>query len=260
MPATTVTSLWITLIVLQAIAAARLWHTGLIYRFPILTAWFGASAAFSGILLSVRLFSPSAYADAYSFACLFGVLLETGCIVEAFFALCGRFRKFSRIGGSLLLVLWMIAIASSAATRLSWVPAETVIWQVVLSGVRYADFAMVLVLAGAWILLRLPKIPIATSAMRVAGIVIGHAAYGFIVSSITISQNNLPHWWMGVLTLLGGCVTAGLAASILRTFPEEYALPPAPSREELAAKVADADEAWDVLLETRDRILRSFEK
>ena len=253
------TALWYAQFVLQALAAIRIWRSGLVHRFPILMCWFAVSAVFSFVLLQIRW--SANYAAVYSIACLFVILLESGCIVEVFFALCGKFRNFAKIGGTLLLVLWAIGIATSAALRLSFVPSGwTKTWNLTLIGARYADLAMVVVVAAAWLILRIPPIPIARSANRVALIILGHALYGFIVSSITISRNNHPYWWMVALPLLGGSATAALAATLLRTETGEYAITKAPSREKIADATADSELAYNQFRQRSIELLRGLDE
>ncbi len=249
------------LVLLQSVAAVRMWRSGLVNRFPIFTAWFATSAVLSLALLLVRQFDRQAYPVIYSVACLAAILLEAGCIVEAFFALCGKFRNFAWIGGTLLVILWLMASVSAAAVRLSWVPISwTKSWQMVMVGMRYADLAMVIVLAAAWLLLRIPGVPIAESANRVTGIIIGHALYGFATSTFTISRSGRPYFWMTVLPLLGGCATAACAAFLLKNAAGEYDLPPAPSREEVLRLDRDARLALYQFRQDAEDLDRLFRK
>ena len=241
---TPATLLWFAMILLQAAAAVQLWRAGLVQRFPVLTTWFAYWAAVGPILFFVGQLNP-AYPPLYSIACMFGILLEAGVVVEAFFAMSGKFRNFSRIGGSLLLVLWMIAAASSAAVRLSWVPEGWVhTWQLAMLGARHADLAMAVVLGASWLILRVPGVQIPRSANRVTLIVLGHALYGWVVSSLTIAKGDTRSLWATLLPLLGGCFTALAAVSLLRTFEGEYELPPAPAAEEMRAAIRDANLAY----------------
>ncbi|HLK65559.1 MAG TPA: hypothetical protein VKU19_19110 [Bryobacteraceae bacterium] len=251
--------LWCSQALFQSLAAWRIWRGGLLTRFPILASWFGGSALFSAILLLERRVNPMGYPAIYSIACLFALLLETACVIEVFFALCGKFRNFARIGGALLGILWLIGAGSSAAVRLSWVPnGWTQTWQLLMVGTRYADVAMVVVLAGAWLILRIPSVPIPQSANRATLIILGHSLWGFVVSTITIIRRGQPYWWMVAFALVGGCLTAAAASFFLRTHRDEYVVPPAPSREEVLRLDREARLAFFEFRQQADDLTREL--
>jgi hypothetical protein len=119
---------------------------------------------------------------------------------------------------------------------------------------------MVIVLALSWAILRIPSVPIARSADRVTMIVGAHSVYGFVLSSITITRNDSPYWWLVALTLTGGCLTGLAATFLLRGQPGEYALPPAPSKEEVTAAFRDADLAYQEFCSGADEYLRRLKQ
>jgi hypothetical protein len=91
-------------------------------------------------------------------------------------------------------------------------------------------------------------------------IVGGHSVYGFVLSSVTISRSDNPYWWLVALTLVGGCLT-GLAATVfLRAQAGEYALPPAASKEDVAAAFRDADLAYQEFCAGADAYLRRLKE
>jgi len=240
---------WYAAIATQSIAAYRLWSTGLVRRYWVLSSWMMFSAVSLAALSVIPWRSPQ-YRAAYSVTCLFLIFLESAAIIELFLQLSDRFRNFQLAGAVLLGFLGIIAVASAAAVHLAWIPADwRAVWQVILLLGRNCDVAMAIVLLGSVALLRWPGVPIRPSATRASLIFAGHMISGWVVSTITIAKGNRWYYWQVTLPLVGACLTALLIATLLTRESEVCEERPYPNPEELRAARRIQEDALSALRE-----------
>lgn len=208
--------------VAYCLAALKMRRHGLIDPYPVLFSFTLVSGILHGALSLIPTTSPE-YRAAYPWACLCVLLLEAGTVVELFWALASKFRKFAVPGGIVLGVLAVIGISASAAIRLSWIPSG---WhgssQMALLAVRHCSLAMGIVLFGSWVILRWPGLPMKANASRASLVVAGYLIYEWILSSWMIYGSG-RHWrgWQLVLPLAGTFVCASCLLGFLSRDAEE---------------------------------------
>ena len=231
---------WAAAILATFAAALRLVSNGLVRSFPTVFVYLVVHSLRGAVLLAYFRFHPQIYALFYSQTAPWELLIESFAVVGVFYALTEFYPKFAKPGTVILISLAILGTAAAWCTHYFARPTVwSPIWNAAVVLERSTWIAMIVVLAGAWVILpRIEGIPVRHSAQRAAGILAAQCATTVACALFaSLPQASLWSYFLPVAVDLA-CSLAWL--TLLRPDREKFSvlapLSPAEKAEMLALK------------------------